>query len=89
MISCEQAYYSSSSATVNENVVVTPATVSLRAKKVFHLSIRKYTRKQNCMKVCSFILCGRQKVKQPIFLSFFVAFKCFYASFVLTRFIRR
>jgi len=55
IVICEQAFSSNLSATATEHVVVTPATGSLRAKKVFHLGIRKYSQKQKCMKVCSFM----------------------------------
>jgi len=48
----EQAFYSSLSDSATENVVVTSATGRLCAKKVFHLSVRKYSPKQKCIKVC-------------------------------------
>jgi len=53
-VNCKQAYYAALPDTASEGVVVTPATGALRAKHVFHLHVRKYSRKQNCMKVCSF-----------------------------------
>jgi len=55
VVICEQAFYSSLSAMADEHVVVTPATGSLRAKKIFHLYVRKYSPKQQFMKVCSFL----------------------------------
>jgi len=61
---CEQEFYSRSSAAATDHVVVTPATGSLRAKKVFHLHVRKYSPKQNCMKVCP--LHSRRVVKLPV-----------------------
>jgi len=63
-----QAFYSSSSGTAAEHVVVTPATGRLRAKKVFHLSVRKYSPKQNCMKVCSFYVIAEVKFSLIIFV---------------------
>jgi len=48
----EQAFYSSLSDSATENVVVTSATGRLCAKKVFHLSVRKYSPRQKCIKVC-------------------------------------
>ena len=51
---CKQAFYAGLSGTASEGVVVTPATGGLRAKYIFHLYVRKYSPKQNCLKVCSF-----------------------------------
>jgi len=54
IVGCEQALdYAGLSDTGSEGVVVTEATGGLCAKYVFHLSIRKYSPKSNCMKVCN------------------------------------